>query len=696
MLSHRLIVVAGLALVSAGPLHSQQRLPGGLTPRELTLYARILAMADGRQLDLPSVDRALAAKWRPLRAAAALSVGQVGAPGLAGAPRLKSLLRDRDETVAANAAYALGLLRDSTAVGALASAVAAGSPLHDLTREAAWALGEIGSPARPAIIAALSGGADDHDTEIQILLAAAKLRPVPVAAVRPYLKEAHPSVLWAAAYAISRTRASAGVRDLIDLEASPAMRQRTHTPELGIRYGAPYLDAMTGSARARAEIARALTMQAAGDSLGEQAFAVLARLVGDADPHVRVNAVRSVSTYGPRARDLVLYAIRDADANVRVAAAQSLGGALPAQDAAWASLLSGDTSAVMRASVLASAAKAGARPPELKSWLTSGDWRLRAAVANAAGDSLDRSFAITRGMSLIADPDPRVREAAISALAPPKSAPLEDNVHAALLTSLRDPDAVVRATALGVLADRPDSADLGAVLESYRVSSTDSLNDARLAAVQYFGALWRKDTLNVSPTLAARLAALPAPRDPLERGAARGIPPLAAWATVAGTPRPLGWYEGIVRSTVLPAYRGKTLRATIYTSRGNLRLELFGTDAPLTVSNFLTLARSGYYRNTTFHRVVPNFVIQDGDPRDDGNGGPGYAIRDEMNRRRYERGALGMALSGPDTGGSQYFITHSPQPHLDGHYTVFGRLVGGFEVLDAIVQGDRIFGIDPR
>jgi cyclophilin family peptidyl-prolyl cis-trans isomerase len=158
----------------------------------------------------------------------------------------------------------------------------------------------------------------------------------------------------------------------------------------------------------------------------------------------------------------------------------------------------------------------------------------------------------------------------------------------------------------------------------------------------------------------------------------------------------LSWYEGIVRTIVMPAAAGKPINATIQTVRGPIRLELFGADAPITVGNFLSLARSGYYRNTRFHRVVPNFVAQDGDPRDDGNGGPGYAIRDEMNRRRYERGAVGMALSGPDTGGSQYFITHSPQPHLDGHYTVFGRVVQGFDVLDRIVQGDRITRIDSQ
>src|SRR2546430_11021500 len=106
--------------------------------------------------------------------------------------------------------------------------------------------------------------------------------------------------------------------------------------------------------------------------------------------------------------------------------------------------------------------------------------------------------------------------------------------------------------------------------------------------------------------------------------------------------------------------------------------------------------RSTLFPYTTLfrsHRVVPNFVVQDGDPRGDGWGGPGFVLRDEMNPVRYDVGTMGMALSGPDTGGSQFFITHSPQPHLDGGYTVFGRLVSGFTVLSAIAQGDRIRSI---
>jgi len=208
--------------------------------------------------------------------------------------------------------------------------------------------------------------------------------------------------------------------------------------------------------------------------------------------------------------------------------------------------------------------------------------------------------------------------------------------------------------------------------------------------------LWKRDSTSVTTAQRAQLAALAVPSDPLERAAGKSVPAWDKWKTLKPTARPIAWYDALVRSIVAPTLSGKPATATINTVRGPIKIELFGAEAPITVWNFLSLARSGYYRNTRFHRVVPNFVAQDGDPRDDGNGGPGYAIRDEMNRHRYERGAVGMALSGPDTGGSQYFITHSPQPHLDGHYTVFGKVIGGFDVLDRLVQGDLITHIDPK
>jgi len=128
----------------------------------------------------------------------------------------------------------------------------------------------------------------------------------------------------------------------------------------------------------------------------------------------------------------------------------------------------------------------------------------------------------------------------------------------------------------------------------------------------------------------------------------------------------------------------------IDTDRGTIQVELAMLDAPLTVENFVTLARKGYFNGIGIHRVVPNFVVQDGDPRGDGEGGPGYTIRDELNQRPYLRGTVGMALDWADTGGSQFFITHSPQPHLDARYTVFGHVVNGIEVVDRIQPWDVI------
>jgi cyclophilin family peptidyl-prolyl cis-trans isomerase len=131
----------------------------------------------------------------------------------------------------------------------------------------------------------------------------------------------------------------------------------------------------------------------------------------------------------------------------------------------------------------------------------------------------------------------------------------------------------------------------------------------------------------------------------------------------------------------------------IDTDKGTIQIELDVLDAPLTVRTFTDLARSGYFGGVAIHRVVPNFVVQDGDPRGDGEGGPGYTIRDELNQRPYLRGTVGMALDWADTGGSQFFITHSPQPHLDARYTVFGRVLSGMDVVDKLAQGDLIRGI---
>jgi cyclophilin family peptidyl-prolyl cis-trans isomerase len=128
----------------------------------------------------------------------------------------------------------------------------------------------------------------------------------------------------------------------------------------------------------------------------------------------------------------------------------------------------------------------------------------------------------------------------------------------------------------------------------------------------------------------------------------------------------------------------------IETAKGIIEFELAVLDAPQTAWSFVALARKGFFNGLSIHRVVPNFVVQDGDPRGDGEGGPGFTIRDELNERPFLRGTVGMALSWKDTGGSQFFITHSPQPHLDAKYTAFGQVVNGMDVVDRIQQGDTI------
>jgi peptidyl-prolyl cis-trans isomerase B (cyclophilin B) len=147
----------------------------------------------------------------------------------------------------------------------------------------------------------------------------------------------------------------------------------------------------------------------------------------------------------------------------------------------------------------------------------------------------------------------------------------------------------------------------------------------------------------------------------------------------------------VVVITTMP--EGPKTYATIETEKGNLVLELFATDVPITVNNFVTLAREGFYDGLTFHRVVPGFVVQGGCPIGDGTGGPGYVFDDEITDHTHVAGALSMANSGPNTNGSQFFITYTPQHHLDGDHSVFGQLVEGMDVLERIEQGDVMIRI---
>lgn len=156
---------------------------------------------------------------------------------------------------------------------------------------------------------------------------------------------------------------------------------------------------------------------------------------------------------------------------------------------------------------------------------------------------------------------------------------------------------------------------------------------------------------------------------------------------------------GCIRSspksdTSAPELTGKNRIATIVTEKGTIKFELYEKDAPVTTKNFIELAQKGFYDGLTFHRVIRGFMIQGGDPKGNGMGGPGYTIKDEFSPKlKHTKGAVSMANAGPNTGGSQFFITEAPQPRLDGKHSVFGQVIEGQEVVEKIEQGDKMLKV---
>ncbi len=320
---------------------------------------------------------------------------------------------------------------------------------------------------------------------------------------------------------------------------------------------------------------------------------------------------------------------------------------------------------------------AKARTKRLREMLTKGDSHSRPAILDALG-AIDDDAARTALLEALDGSD--LAEVATAA----------DGIgkQAAKFRRL-DPGAAEEASKLGGSAERRSAplkiadpqvaARLAKALR--RMSGADDV-EAALSIVGALEALGSREGASVlaemlsHPNAELRTKSIAAMKklgsvlpDPLPR-------PIAA-------PNPIDAREAARLSTMHPI-------ATLRTSRGDVEVELLPAQAPGTVQNFIRLAKTGRYRNIVFHRVVPNFVVQGGDPRGDGYGGPGYSIRCEYNPLRYERGMVGMALAGKDTGGSQFFFTHSPTPHLDGRYTIFGRVRRGMDVVDTLQIGDTI------
>jgi cyclophilin family peptidyl-prolyl cis-trans isomerase len=249
---------------------------------------------------------------------------------------------------------------------------------------------------------------------------------------------------------------------------------------------------------------------------------------------------------------------------------------------------------------------------------------------------------------------------------------------------LKEPDFVVRAASARLLGELKPAGGAAALGDALTLAQADAAIEARAAILD---ALAEYGAAEATPALKAALA----DKDWAIRLHAvellRKLDPAGDYrAAIRPVPgEPIAAYDDpqLITPTLSP-------HIFIETAKGTIEFELAVLDAPQTASNFIALARKGFFNGLQIHRVVPNFVVQIGDSRGDGEGGSGYTIRDELNERPFLRGTVGMALSWKDTGGSQFFITHSPQPHLDARYTAFGHVVNGMEVVDRIQQGDVI------
>ncbi len=289
-----------------------------------------------------------------------------------------------------------------------------------------------------------------------------------------------------------------------------------------------------------------------------------------------------------------------------------------------------------------------------------------------------------------------------------------DNLDQMLREALTNDDVNIRAAAAGRIDDRPASKEnVEALKKAFTLSlvKDKESDDAQLAILGALNKLGKKEAVGTF------LVALNAPDYLVRKQAFELLADKDLQRDFPGIPASLENARSKHKDQVLPYSPGSgtklgqvlnaeadyhraisrkngSVKAVLTTQKGTFTIVFTPEDAPLTVDNFVKLARSGYFNGVEIHRVVPNFVMQDGDPRGDGNGGPGWSIRCEVNMLPYDRGAVGMALSGKDTGGSQWFVTHSPQPHLDGGYTVFGHVnETGMKVVDNIVRGDKILNV---
>lgn len=666
----RIALPSGLALATV--------VSGGSAQQEAVVeqIAPVLAAEDSRNFQPALFRSALVAPDSVVRRFAAMAAGRIGDPQAA--PLLLPLLSDPDSTVRVAAAFALGLLRDPAGAQPLMDRIT-GLPALDgpAAEEAITALAKIGGPKVGRFFDGILGGSivpsreDRRPLLSQIVQESWRLgRDAPVRALLPFLEDTATAFRWRAAYTLGRVRAPAAASRL-----TVALRD----PEFIVR----------------AMAARGLT-RGLVDSAGlapNTVAALLARAASDPNVQVRINALRSLADFRDSSlASQIVPLLDDPVPSVQVQAAMTageLGGAEAARRLARSAAGKGPFGVRREALVALGRVDRAAFAAAATRWQTSADWKERAAAAE--GSALAGAGARPWFLS---DRDPRVIATGFQAWAGAVEGP-----DAALVATarplLQHADAAVRSVAADALARAAKLDDLTLLAAAFRRTRPDSFPDAALAALGAILAI-RK----VAPEAQVRVdqefaASAPRPDDyVIRRWAEDNWPELSArWggSSPIATGRSAEDYRDLTRRYVLAPDSIARPKVTIDTDqRGPIEIELLGPEAPMTVANFVRLIERRFFDGNRWHRVVPNFVVQDGDPRGDGFGGPGGVIRDEINRHRYDGSMLGMALSGPDTGSSQWFINLSPQPHLDGTYTIFGRVTAGQAYLARITQGELI------
>ena len=677
MTTPRVLLFAGLIAVSScGPATSKPQIaptpPAAVFEQKLKW---ILQLEDQRVLrggggDLVTL---LGDQEARIRRRAALAIGRVKLPEPI--PALTTLMQsDTDAEVRQMAAFAMGLIGDAAAAPALTAALTDPDPM--IQGRAAEALGLIAhKPAAPPIAAMIAAHVNANVLN--------GLNPDDMG----YPKAAAVEAVRLGAYALVRLGSYDGLASaLLDREGRPRSRwwpiafafQRVNDP----RAATALLDLFNGDG----QLTRAFAARGLAASKDPRAAGPLVTAAEDAGQPlaVRIQAVRGIALLSDSRGAAVMRRLimsPGVEQNLQLEAITALG---QLRDPSAADLLIDLVSASWpsaRAAALRALSKLDVDTfiGSISGLDPDPHWSVRAALATTLGD-LPRERAQAPLTALLKDSDQRVLPAVLNALAKVGAT----NAAEACLALLTSDDPIVRGAAARGLATIKAPNAVAALSAAVKTAQGDGLYAARTAALDALTAL---DPAAARPVLAAALT----DRDWAVRLRAaenlRKLDPAADVSSMRPGPAPaipeLAAVDAFVAPQVSP-------QAYIDTNKGTIQFELAVIDAPRTVANFISLVRRNYFRGVQLHRVVPDFVVQDGDPRGDGEGGPGYTIRDEINQRPYLRGTVGMALEWADTGGSQFFITHSPQPHLDGRYTVFGQVVSGMDVVDRLQQWDTI------